>query len=86
MFLVLISNKCVPEFLVEELGRAIIRLLVVVKILIESTASVGDAHHKGISREHVEFSVISGADHEDDLFYTAENLEKVFTFIETALS
>jgi len=39
-----------------------------------------------IGQEHVEFSVISGADHEDDLFYTAENLEKVFAFIETALS
>ena len=44
-------------------------------------ARIGDT----IGGENVEFSLISGADHEDDLFYTEENLEKVFAFIAEAL-
>ena len=39
-----------------------------------------------IGQENVEFSIISGADHEDDLFYTTQNLDGVFAFIENALS
>lgn len=39
-----------------------------------------------IGEDNVEFSIIPGADHEDDLFYTAENLEKVFAFIANALA
>ena len=34
-----------------------------------------------IGQENVEFSIIPGADHEDDLFYTPEDLEQVFAFI-----
>lgn len=35
-----------------------------------------------LGEENVEFSIIEGADHEDDLFYTDENLEKVFEFLD----
>lgn len=35
-----------------------------------------------IGEENVEFSIIEGADHEDDQFYTDENLEKVFAFLD----
>lgn len=38
-----------------------------------------------IGEENVEFSILSGADHEDDQFYTAENLQKIFAFLEEAL-
>lgn len=35
-----------------------------------------------IGTEQVEFSLIDGAGHEDDLFYTEENLEQVFIFLD----
>ena len=34
-----------------------------------------------ISEENIEFSIIAGADHEDDLFYTDENLDAVFAWL-----
>ena len=38
-----------------------------------------------IGTENVTFSFIPGADHEDDLFYTQENLDAVFAFLDEAL-
>lgn len=38
-----------------------------------------------IGEENVEFGIIEGADHEDDLFYTEENLGKVFEYLNTVL-
>lgn len=38
-----------------------------------------------IGPENVAFSFIPGADHEDDLFYTQENLDAVFAFLDEAL-
>ena len=35
-----------------------------------------------ISEENIEFSIIEGADHEDDLFYTDENLDAVFNWLD----
>lgn len=35
-----------------------------------------------IGENNVEFSIIEGAGHEDPLFYTDENLDKVFTFLD----
>lgn len=39
-----------------------------------------------IGEENVQFSIIEGAEHEDDLFYTGENLAQVFAFLDDALS
>jgi len=38
-----------------------------------------------IGEDNVEFGIIEGADHEDDLFYTEENLGKVFEYLNTVL-
>lgn len=38
-----------------------------------------------IGEENVSFSVIEGADHEDSLFYTEENLSAVYDFLDTIL-
>lgn len=40
---------------------------------------------KVIGAEKVHFSLLKGADHEDGLFYTEENLTQVFAFLENAL-
>ncbi len=39
-----------------------------------------------IGGDHVTFGLIEGAEHEDDLFYTDENLAEVFAFLTDALS
>lgn len=38
-----------------------------------------------IGEENVQFSLIEGAGHEDDLFYTDENLAKVYEFLDTVM-
>lgn len=38
-----------------------------------------------IGEDNVKFSIIEGADHEDDLFYTEENLSDVFKYLNTVL-
>ena len=38
-----------------------------------------------IGEENVKFGIIEGADHEDDLFYTEENLGDVFEYLNTVL-
>ena len=35
-----------------------------------------------ISQENIQYSIIPGADHEDDLFYTDENLDAVFAWLD----
>lgn len=40
---------------------------------------------KVIGAERVHFSLLEGADHEDDMFYTEKNLAQVFLFLENAL-
>jgi acetyl esterase/lipase len=40
---------------------------------------------KVIGTDNVSFSLIEGAGHEDDLFYTEENLEQVFDFLANAM-
>lgn len=38
-----------------------------------------------IGEENVTFGIIEGADHEDSLFYTQENLDAVFAFLDSVL-
>ena len=38
-----------------------------------------------IGEDNVKFGIIEGADHEDDLFYTSENLDAVFAYLDVAL-
>lgn len=38
-----------------------------------------------IGEDNVKFGIIEGADHEDDLFYTEENLSNVFEYLNTVL-
>lgn len=38
-----------------------------------------------IGEDNVKFGIIEGADHEDDLFYTEENLSDVFEYLNTVL-
>lgn len=38
-----------------------------------------------IGKDHVSYTLISGADHEDDAFYTKENLTDVFGFLDTVM-
>ena len=38
-----------------------------------------------IGEENVQHSIIPGADHEDDLFYTDENLDAVFAWLDEVL-
>lgn len=48
------------------------------------TQSVNFAQRIGsyLSAENIQHSIISGADHEDDLFYTDENLDAVFAWLD----
>ena len=39
-----------------------------------------------IGEDNVQFGIIEGADHEDDLFYTDENLDAVFAYLNTVLA
>lgn len=38
-----------------------------------------------IPEEHIAYSIIEGADHEDDLFYTDENLDAVFAWLDQCM-
>ena len=38
---------------------------------------------KYLGEGNIEFSIITGADHEDDLFYTAENLDAIFVWLDS---
>lgn len=39
-----------------------------------------------LGEENVNFSIIEGAAHEDDLFYTADNLSAVLDFLDGAVN
>jgi hypothetical protein len=56
-------------------------------VQVPNTQSQNFAERLGkiIGTDNVNFSLIEGAGHEDELFYTDENLEKVFEFLEQAL-
>ena len=50
----------------------------------QSETFVRRLREKGLG-ERVAFVPLHGADHEDDLFYTQENLDAVFAFLDEAL-
>jgi acetyl esterase/lipase len=56
-------------------------------VQVPNTQSQNFAERLGkiIGTDNVQFSLIEGAGHEDELFYTDENLEKVFAFLEQAM-
>lgn len=46
------------------------------------SANFAEGLKKVISEENIHFSLIENAGHEDDLFYTEENLAQVFAFLD----